>query len=84
MNNGKRDPKRKLGEILLEMGLIAKNDLEKALSLQKEEKKRLGNILVEMKTITEKSLALAMASQLGSLGISYIDLSNDIHVERPI
>lgn len=76
MNNGKKDPKRKLGEVLLEMGLIKRNDLDKALALQKEDKKRLGNILLEMKTITEKGLALAMASQLGHLGISYIDLAN--------
>jgi general secretion pathway protein E len=57
-----------LGEIILERGLVSEQQLEKALSQQKEKGGRLGEILVEMEAISDEDLRRSLADQLG---ISY-------------
>ena len=47
---------RRMGDILLDRGLIKKEELEKALELQKTTNKYLGQILVEMNIISEEVL----------------------------
>ncbi len=65
--------RRKLGELLIETGLLSPGKLKEALQTQKESGKRLGQILIEMKLISEEEIAFAVAMQLK---IPYVDLSN--------
>lgn len=61
-------PVRKLllGERLLELGIISKDQLEIALLEQKTNKKLLGAILVEMGFLTESALAEVLAETAGT------------------
>jgi type IV pilus assembly protein PilB len=72
--------RRKLGELLLETGLLSTEKLAEALSKQKNSGKRLGQILIEMNLITEEEVAFALAMQLR---IPYIDL-NQVEVQGKI
>ncbi|AIY87460.1 MULTISPECIES: GspE/PulE family protein [unclassified Thermotoga] len=56
---------RKLGEILLEKGFITREELDKALEIQKEERKPLGEVLIETGYITEDQLLEALSEQYG-------------------
>lgn len=58
---------RKLGEILVEGGIVTKHQLQKALDIQKKEKKLLGEIIVELGYVTKDNLELALVRQFGSL-----------------
>lgn len=71
----KRDfsSRRKLGELLIETGLLPADKLADALKEQKETGKRLGQVLVGMNLISEEEMAFALAMQLK---ISYVDLSS--------
>ena len=56
----------RLGERLLEMGLIAEDQLEIALREQKDNGSMLGTILVEMGFITESALGEVLAESAGT------------------
>jgi len=68
----KGDDKPLLGGILLERGLIAKKDLDRALRIQVGGLRRLGYLLVKMNYITDLQLLDALSAQLG-LPVSRID-----------
>ena len=53
-----------LGEILLERGLITKEQLDQALRVQVGGMRRLGSILVRMKLLTGDDLTEALSAQL--------------------
>ncbi len=75
-NKVKRDnfvSKRRLGEILIESGLLSPDQISSALEVQKRTGKRLGEVLVEMKVISEEEIAFALAMQLK---IPFIDLKD--------
>lgn len=65
--------KRKIGEILIEDGLLSKAQLEEALTLQKEKGGLLGRILIDKKFLDEESLISALGKQFK---IPYIPLKN--------
>jgi type IV pilus assembly protein PilB len=65
--------KRKIGEILIEDGLLSKAQLEEALAFQKEKGGVIGQILIEKKLVDEESLISALGRQFG---IPYIPLKN--------
>jgi len=69
------EPKKRLrlGDALLQDGLITQDQLQKALELQKSSGKRIGNVLVEMGVVTESDIVSILGKQLG---IPYINLSN--------
>ncbi len=67
--------KKRLGEILVDAGLITKEDLEKALEIQRKTKGSLGQILVDMGLVTKDQVMKALSSQLG---VSYISLDDYI------
>ncbi|MEZ6197929.1 MAG: GspE/PulE family protein [Planctomycetota bacterium] len=54
-----------LGEILVERGVIARDELELAIQEQKRRKVVLGKILVESGFCSEEDIALSLADQLG-------------------
>ncbi|MBI4597259.1 MAG: Flp pilus assembly complex ATPase component TadA [Candidatus Omnitrophica bacterium] len=55
----------KVGEILIQNGLITEQQLSKALEVQKGTTKRLGEVLIELGLISELDLALTLSKQLG-------------------
>lgn len=63
-------PKR-IGDMLLDEGMITQEDLDKALK-EKKQGQRLGQVLVENGYITENQLIETLQKQLG---IDYIDLT---------
>ena len=68
--------KIRLGDLLVEEGLITHEQLMQALAKQKEYKqkgefKKIGELLIEEGYISEKQMALVLAKQLG---IEFIDL----------
>lgn len=63
---------KRLGDMLLELGLITQDQLKEALDFQSREKERLGTILIKHNFITEGQLIDALRMQLG---IDYIDLT---------
>jgi len=65
--NVKKSPKmgkKKLGECLIEAGLIDDKILAQALQIQIVQKKKLGRILIDMGVADEVTIAKALASQL--------------------
>ncbi|MGD9160735.1 MAG: ATPase, T2SS/T4P/T4SS family [Desulfobacteraceae bacterium] len=75
---GKR--RKKIGEILIDAGLIDEEILKKAIDIQKIEKVRLGRILIDMKAVDDIAIAKALSNQLKIpyVRISGINLSKDI------
>lgn len=69
----KRIVSKQLGELLLERGILKKDQLEKALKIQKEKGGLLGNILVALGYATEEEIAQAITVQYG---FPYLPLSN--------
>ncbi len=65
--------RRRLGELLVETGLLSRKKLEEALNAQSGSGKRLGQILMEMGAISEEEIAFALAMQLK---IPFVDLKD--------
>ena len=63
---------KRLGDILVESGHLTKEDIERALELQKGTNKRLGEILIDEHFISETELIESLTMQLG---IDFIDLT---------
>ena len=71
--------KRKLGELLVETGLLSREKLKETLEAQKGTGKRLGRLLIERGLISEEEIAFALAMQLK---IPFMDLRDcDIKAE---
>ena len=58
--------KKRLGDILLEMGFIGQDQLEMALAESKETGHMLGDVLLRLDWLTEEQLQLAIAVQSGA------------------
>jgi type IV pilus assembly protein PilB len=54
----------RLGELLINEGLIDAKQLEKAINLQRQEGGRLGEILIKLKIIKDEQLVAVLAKQL--------------------
>ncbi|MFD3158182.1 GspE/PulE family protein [Haloimpatiens sp. FM7330] len=65
--------RKRLGEILIDSGLITKEILEKVLKIQKGTGKKLGELLVTEGFTTNQQIVEAVRKQLG---IDYINLEN--------
>jgi type IV pilus assembly protein PilB len=66
--------RKKIGECLIQAGLITDEDLQAALAEHRRTGDRLGAVLVRMNLATEKQIAKALAYQLG---FPYINLSEN-------
>ena len=64
----------RLGEILIEKGVITPQQLELAVKKQRETKKMLGQILIAMEFITERKLLQVLA---GQQGVRFVDLKDE-------
>lgn len=56
---------KQLGEVLLERGLITRDQLDKALEIQKEQGGLIGKILVSLGYVKEEDIAHAITVQYG-------------------
>jgi type IV pilus assembly protein PilB len=63
---------KKLGEILVEEGLISAEQLERALVEQSRTDQLLGRILIDLKMVKESDLMAALAKQIG---FRFVDLT---------
>ena len=63
--------RKRLGEILVEDGVITPEKIEEALAVQKTMKKgtKLGTVLLDMGYIREQQMADALKNQLGYQGL---------------
>jgi type IV pilus assembly protein PilB len=66
--------RKKIGECLIQAGLITEDDLKVALVEHKRTGERVGVVLVRMNLATEKQIAKALAFQLG---FPYINLAEN-------
>ena len=65
MSPARRVISKQLGDLLMERGLITKENLDKALKIQKEKGGLLGDILVSLGFTTEEQIAQAITVQYG-------------------
>ena len=63
----------RIGEMMIERGLITVEDLDEALRAQRKTGRRMGETLVEMGAITDYDLARVLAERLGH---EFVDLSS--------
>lgn len=73
MRQFKKTTNKHLGELLIERGVISKEQVAMALAYQKEKGGLLGEKLVELKFATEEDIAQALTAQYG---FPYLPLSN--------
>lgn len=68
--------KKRLGDLLVELGYITENQVQEAIKIQKTTNKRLGRIFVELGYITEESLLNILELQLGipRINLELIDI----------
>ena len=66
--------RKKIGECLVQSGLISETDLQTALVEHKRSGERLGAVLVRMNLATDRQIAKALAYQLG---FSYVNLAEN-------
>ncbi len=71
--NPKKIINKNLGELLLESGIVTKEQLDQALQVQKEQSGLLGQILVSLGYADEKDIAQAITIQYG---FAYLPLEN--------
>jgi type IV pilus assembly protein PilB len=64
----------RLGEVLIQAGLISARDLSRAVKAQARSHERLGVVLVRLRIASEEQIAAALASQLG---LPFVDWSNE-------
>src|SRR5687768_2634675 len=72
--------RKKLGECLIQAGLITEDDLQSALTEHKRSGERLGAVLVRLNLATERQIAKALAYQLGFPYLSLGETPPDVAV----
>ena len=76
--------KKKLGEILVEGGLITEKQLQSALPLQKKSKLKLGQFFVQQGLLTETQIVRVVSSQLNMEQYSAIKYALDTELANII
>ena len=64
--------KKRIGDILIQMGFIDQGQLEMALMESKKTGAMLGDVLIRLDWITDDELQMAIAVQSGARNIGYI------------
>ena len=70
---GRKVIDKQLGELLIEKGIIDRQQLDKALTIQQEKGGLIGEILVELGFAKEEDIAQALTTQYG---FPYLPLAN--------
>lgn len=70
----------RIGELLVETGLISREQLEQALSKQKEDPRRLGEIVVSEGMVSEAKVTQILSQQLSVpwVSLEYVDFSRQL------
>lgn len=63
--------RKRLGDLLLDVGLISKEQLDKALEIQKQSGEKLGQVLLNQNFVTQQDIIQVLEFQLG---IPHVDL----------
>ena len=73
-------PQRRIGELLIEAGLITEGQLSQALSKQSEEGGKIVELLIALKHLTPDQFVAFLAKQPGvaSIDLKQYDISNDL------
>jgi type IV pilus assembly protein PilB len=71
---------KRIGELLLESGLITEQQLEQALAAQKGDGRKLGQVLIDLKLVGEMQLTQALSRQLSVPWVSlyHVDFSRSL------
>ncbi|WP_044915170.1 GspE/PulE family protein [Butyrivibrio sp. WCE2006] len=64
-------PKKRIGDLLIERGLITEKELQFALDMQKQTHEKLGEVLINNRIVTPEDVAKTLAVQME---VDYIDL----------
>ena len=72
--------RKRLGDLLVETGLITPEQLAKALQMQRQTKERIGKVILSLGYITEENMIEVLEFQLG---VPHIDLSN-LHIPAAV
>ena len=75
-----RKLRRKIGEILLEEGLITKEQLDVAIEAASGTTKKIGEVLIDQGVCDEKAIVLALANQFG---MAYLALDGSDEGPKP-
>ena len=75
-------PKRRLGDIFVERGLVTQEQLQEALAEQREHGGKLGEILVEMGHMSRIELAGAISEQWTDRGVTFSGRKAQEHAVR--
>lgn len=77
---GRIGQRKRIGDILLEAGLITREQMKSALQKQSVTGGRIGNIMVEMKFLSEENMVGALSKQLGipSIDLKKASVSEDM------
>lgn len=79
---GKVPPRVRVGEILIDAGLITREQLEEALASQKTGKrKKIGTLLVEREFVTESQILSALATKFN---MQFVDLEHIVPNDRAL
>ncbi len=73
-------PKKRLGELLIQQGVLTPQQLERALELQREERGLLGEVLLRMGAVRQTDLGRALAEQHGVPFVALEDETVDSQV----
>jgi type IV pilus assembly protein PilB len=73
-------PKKLIGQLLLEKGLITQEQLDEALRVQKNTTEQIGRILTDLGYVTERDVLRAYAEQLG---IPFLEV-NEVSIDQDI
>jgi len=77
-------PKKLIGQILLEKGVISQEQLDEALNVQKNTTEQIGRILTDLGHVTERDVLRAHAEQLGIPFLELDETSVDEDVAKAI
>ena len=77
--------KFRLGEVLVQQGLLSLHQLEQALAEQKRTGRKLGRVLSDMNLVTDQAIGLTIAEQmkLPFLDLARRELNADLVLRLP-
>ncbi|HCJ66706.1 MAG TPA: type II secretion system protein GspE, partial [Elusimicrobia bacterium] len=65
--------KKRLGDLLVDLGIISREQLQQALEVQRQTGGKLGRILIQLGFVTEEVLLYFLGKQAG---VSYVSLAD--------
>ena len=69
--------KKRMGELMVEAGLLTPGNLKRGLEEQKKSGKRLGEVLIQLQLISESQMAQSLAALIGMKYVKLLSLQID-------